>query len=142
MTRFLMSLEDALDLVLFAFANAKQGDIFIQKAPASTVKNLSLALISLMNIKAQIITIGTRHGEKLYETLISREEMVKCENLGRFYRIPIDNRELNYENYFSCGLSEIEGYSDYTSHNAKQLNINDLTNLLLNTNEVKDSLYV
>ena len=122
MTRFLMSLEDSVDLVLYAFQHANQGDIFVQKAPAATVGDLAQALKELFNSDSPLCVIGTRHGEKLYESLISREEMAKAENLGNYYRIPADNRDLNYAQYFSQGEETISHLDDYTSHNTKRLN--------------------
>lgn len=130
MTRFLMSLEDSVDLVLYAFQHAKQGDIFVQKAPAATVGDLAQALKELFNKHSPIRIIGTRHGEKLYESLISREEMAKAENLEYYYRIPADNRDLNYAQYFSEGEETISHSDDYTSHNTKRLNVEDVKMLL------------
>ena len=117
MTRFLMSLEDSVDLVLHAFEHGQQGDIFIQKAPASTVEDLAQALKELFGKANDIKVIGTRHGEKLYESLVSREEMAKSEDMGRYYRIPADNRDLNYKKYFVEGEERINEFDDYTSHN-------------------------
>ena len=117
MTRFLMSLDDSVDLVLHAFKHAKQGDIFVQKSPASTVGVLAKALKKLFNSEIPVKIIGTRHGEKLYESLISREEMAKAEDLGLYYRIPADNRSLNYNKYFIDGEETISNQKDYTSHN-------------------------
>jgi UDP-N-acetylglucosamine 4,6-dehydratase len=130
MTRFLMSLEDSVDLVLYAFEHAKQGDIFVQKAPAATVGDLAQALKELFNRNSPVRVIGTRHGEKLYESLISREEMAKAENLGNYYRIPADNRDLNYAQYFSEGEETISHLDDYTSHNTKRLNVEEIKVLL------------
>jgi UDP-N-acetylglucosamine 4,6-dehydratase len=130
MTRFLMSLEDSVDLVLYAFQYAKQGDIFVQKAPAATVGDLAQALKELFNKQSPFRIIGTRHGEKLYESLISREEMAKAENLEDYYRIPADNRDLNYAQYFSEGEETISHLDDYTSHNTKRLNVEDIKMLL------------
>jgi UDP-glucose 4-epimerase len=131
MTRFLMSLKDSVDLVIYAFRNAEQGDIFVQKAPASTVLDLAYALIDVFGgNKDNIKIIGTRHGEKLYESLVSREEMAKAEDLGKYYRIPADNRDLNYSNYFDVGELKVSELNDFTSHNADQLNISGVKNLL------------
>ena len=140
MTRFLMPLEDSVDLVLYAFECGKQGDIFIQKAPASTVLILATALKELFNADNPISVIGTRHGEKLYESLISREEMVKADGRGRYYRIPADNRDLNYAQYFSQGEERISNESDYNSHNVVGLNIEEVKELLLSLDFIKDEL--
>lgn len=130
MTRFLMSLKDSVDLVLHAFENAKSGDIFVQKAPAATIADLAKALIELLGSKAGINIIGTRHGEKLYETLVSREEMARVQELGDFYRIPADGRDLNYAKYFSEGELAVSTLDDYTSHNTKRLDVNEVKTLL------------
>ncbi len=131
MTRFLMSLEDSVDLVLHAFEHAKQGDIFVQKSPASTVGVLAQALKELFESDAPIRIIGTRHGEKLYESLISREEMAKADDMGRYYRIPADNRDLNYAKYFVEGEPRISEFDDYTSHNTQRLDVDGVTSLLM-----------
>lgn len=130
MTRFLMSLEDSVDLVLYAFENANQGDIFVQKAPASTVAVLAEALQQLFNKKAPIKFIGTRHGEKLYETLVSREEMVKAIDMGKYFQIPADNRDLNYSQYFVEGDLNISNVEDFTSHNTRLLDIEGVKKLI------------
>jgi UDP-glucose 4-epimerase len=140
MTRFLMSLEDSVDLVLYAFEHGKQGDIFVQKAPASTVADLAQALKELFQKDSDIRIIGTRHGEKLYESLISREEMAKAQDMGNYYRIPADNRDLNYAQYFSEGEEEISHQNDYTSHNTMRLNVAQIKNLLLKLDYIKDEL--
>lgn len=140
MTRFLMSLEDSVDLVLCAFEHGEQGDIFVQKAPASTVLDLAKALKNLFGKENPIIEIGTRHGEKLFESLISREEMVKAEEMDGYYRIPADNRDLNYANYFSEGEQKISHQEDYTSHNTRRLNIPEIESLLKNLPYVKEQL--
>lgn len=140
MTRFLMSLEASVDLVLYAFQNGQQGDIFIQKAPASTVEHLAAAIKELFCSSAEIQTIGTRHGEKLYESLISREEMAHAQDMGDYYRIPADNRDLNYAKYFSEGDQEISGFDDYTSHNTHRLNIEQIKQLLLSLDFIKEEL--
>ncbi len=140
MTRFLMSLEDSVDLVLYAFEHGEQGDIFVQKAPASTVADLAQAIQELFKKHVDIRTIGTRHGEKLYESLISREEMAKAFDMGRYYRIPADNRDLNYAQYFTEGETEISRQEDYTSHNTDRLNIDQIKNTLLKLDYIKDAL--
>lgn len=131
MTRFMMTLEDAVDLVLYAFEHAKQGDLFVQKAPSATVGTLAQALIDLYKSSSQIKVIGTRHGEKLYETLVNREDMIKAEDLGEYYRIPADNRDLNYEQYFSEGMPDIANLNEYHSHNTAILDIEGMKQLLL-----------
>ena len=140
MTRFLMSLEDAVDLVIFAFKNANQGDLFVNKAPASSIGDLAESLKDIFNAQNEIKIIGTRHGEKLYETLCTREEMQKAEDMGDFYRIPADNRDLNYNRYFSEGEEDISKIEDYHSHNTIQLTKDDLKNTLLDLQFIKDSL--
>ncbi len=140
MTRFLMSLEDSVDLVLYAFEHGKQGDIFVQKAPASTLDDLAQALKSLFASTSSIRIIGTRHGEKLYESLISREEMAKADDLGDYYRIPADNRDLNYAQFFSEGEEKISFQEDYTSHNTERLNVEQVKQLLLKLDFIKEQL--
>lgn len=140
MTRFLMSLDDSVELVLYAFENAEQGDIFVQKAPASTVADLATAIKELFNKDEPIRIIGTRHGEKLYESLISREEMAKAEDMGGYYRIPADNRDLNYAQYFTEGEEEVSHMEDYTSHNTDRLNVSQVKSLLLKLDYIKDEL--
>ena len=140
MTRFLMSLEDSVDLVLYAFEHGKQGDIFVQKAPASTLDDLAQALKSLFASTSSIRIIGTRHGEKLYESLISREEMAKVDDLGDYYRIPADNRDLNYAQFFSEGEEKISSQEDYTSHNTKRLSVEQVKQLLLKLDFIKEQL--
>lgn len=140
MTRFLMSLEDSVDLVLHAFEHSQQGDIFVQKAPASTVADLAQALVELFGKNNAIKIIGTRHGEKLYESLISREEMAKSEDMGRYYRIPADNRDLNYEKYSLDGEEEVSLLDDYTSHNTQRLSVQEIKALLLNLEYIKTEL--
>ncbi len=140
MTRFLMSLEDSVDLVLHAFEQAKQGDIFIQKSPASTVGDLAQALQELFGREAPVNIIGTRHGEKLYESLISREEMAKAEDMGRYYRIPADNRDLNYKKYFVEGEQNISDLDDYTSHNTERLDVSQIKSVLLKLNYIQEML--
>lgn len=131
MTRFMMTLEDAVDLVLYAFENANQGDLFVQKAPSATVGTLAEALIDLYKSKSEIKVIGTRHGEKLYETLVNREDMVKAHDLGEYYRIPADNRDLNYDQYFSEGTPELSNLEEYHSHNTAILDKEGMKKLLL-----------
>jgi len=131
MTRFMMNLEDAVDLVLFAFEKGNNGDIFVQKAPACTIEMLAQALIELYNAKSEIKVIGIRHGEKIYETLVNKEEMAKAEDLGDYYRIPADNRDLNYDKYFSQGEEDISKMEEYTSHNTYRLNLEETKKLLL-----------
>jgi UDP-glucose 4-epimerase len=140
MTRFLMSLEDSVDLVLYAFEHAQQGDIFVQKAPASTVADLAQAIKELFDRDNPIKVIGTRHGEKLYESLISREEMAKAEDMGRYYRIPADNRDLNYKKYFVDGEIHISELDDYTSHNTERLDVKKIKELLLKLEYVRGEL--
>lgn len=140
MTRFLMSLEDSVDLVLYAFEHGEQGDIFVQKAPASTVADLAQALKELFNKDDQVRVIGTRHGEKLYESLISREEMAKAQDMGDYYRIPADNRDLNYAQFFSEGEEKISHQDDYTSHNTERLNVEQVKTLLLKLDFIKEEL--
>jgi UDP-N-acetylglucosamine 4,6-dehydratase len=140
MTRFLMSLEDSVDLVLHAFEHAEQGDIFVQKAPASTVEDLAQALKELFSSNCSVRVIGTRHGEKLYESLISREEMAKAEDMGRYYRIPADNRDLNYKKFFVEGEQHISELDDYTSHNTERLSIQGIKNILLKLDYIQEQL--
>jgi UDP-glucose 4-epimerase len=143
MTRFLMSLADSVDLVLYAFTHGQQGDIFVQKAPASTVGDLAQALKELFGQPGkQTQVIGTRHGEKLYESLISREEMAHAIDMGGYYRIPADNRDLNYAKYFSEGETDISTLDDYTSHNTKRLNVEEVKSLLLTLDYIKEELDV
>ena len=140
MTRFMMTLDHAVELVLYAFKNGKNGDMFVQKSAATTIGNLAQALKELYNSTSQIKIIGTRHGEKLYETLVNREEMVKAEDLGGYYRIPADNRDLNYDSYFSDGETKVSILEDYHSHNTAQLNIAQTKNLLLKLDSIQDDL--
>jgi len=131
MTRFLMSLDDSVDLVIHAFQNATQGDIFVQKAPASTVEDLAQALKELFESEVAIKIIGTRHGEKLYESLLSREEMAKAEDMERYYRVPMDGRDLNYNKFFVDGESAVTRFNDYTSHNTTRLDVSGVKDLLI-----------
>jgi UDP-N-acetylglucosamine 4,6-dehydratase len=140
MTRFMMTLDGAVDLVIFAFQNGKPGDIFVQKSPASTIDVLAKALLKLYNSNSPIKIIGTRHGEKLYETLVNREEMTKAEDMGLFYRIPADNRDLNYNRYFIEGETQIAQMEEYTSHNTHRLNLEETMQLLLKLESVQKDL--
>ena len=140
MTRFLMSLEDSVDLVLFAFRHGQQGDIFVQKAPASTVADLAQALRELFEGKQEARIIGSRHGEKLHESLISREEMARAQDMTGYYRIPADNRDINYDKYYSEGEEKISYTDDYTSHNTTRLNVEQIKSLLLTLDFIKEAL--
>jgi UDP-glucose 4-epimerase len=140
MTRFLMSLEESVDLVLYAFEHAMPGDILVQKAPASTVGDLATALSELLNRSGEIRIIGTRHGEKLYESLVSREEMSRAEDLGRFYRIPADARDLNYDKYFVQGETAISEFTDYTSHSTERLNVSQVKQVLRKLAIVREAI--
>ena len=140
MTRFMMTLEDAVDLVWFAFENAKQGDLFVQKSPAATVEVLAKALIDLYKSNSKIKIIGTRHGEKLYETLVNREDMIKAEDIGDYYRIPADNRDLNYDQFFSEGDKKINSVIEYHSHNTNLLDIAAMKTLLMKLPLIKSDL--
>jgi UDP-N-acetylglucosamine 4,6-dehydratase len=131
MTRFMMTLDDAVDLVIYAFEHGNQGDLFVQKSPAATIDVLAKAILELKNSKLEPVYIGTRHGEKLYEVLVTQEEMIKSEDLGSFYRIPADNRNLNYDNYFTKGSSKIQKVDSYNSHNTKRLDLEGMKKLLL-----------
>ena len=141
MTRFMMSLDDAVDLVLFAFENGQSGDIFVQKAPAATVELLAHTMKNILGVPDhEVKTIGTRHGEKLYETLLTKEEMVKAIDMERYYRIPADTRDLNYNQFFEEGEEVVTEAGEYHSHNTHRLNEDELTELLLNLREIKDDL--
>ncbi|MEI6825267.1 MAG: polysaccharide biosynthesis protein [Desulfuromonadales bacterium] len=140
MTRFLMSLDDAVDLVIYAFNHAHQGDVFVQKAPASTIFDLAVAIKELFQADNSINVIGTRHGEKLYETLLTREEFVKAEDLGEYFRIVPDGRDLNYGKYFTEGEEKISKVEDYNSHNTRRLNIKEIKALLLELDYIKQEL--
>lgn len=140
MTRFMMSLEDAVELVLFAFNNSSQGDIFVQKSPAATIGLLAETLQEIFNVNNEIKVIGTRHGEKLYESLLSKEEAVKSIDMGYYFRVPADTRDLNYSKFFNEGNSNIQLYEEYNSHNTVRLNKIELKNLLLNLPYVKNEL--
>jgi UDP-glucose 4-epimerase len=141
MTRFLMSLNDAVDLVLFAFENGNPGDLFVNKAPAATIGDLAQAIKELAELDHPISVIGTRHGEKLYETLCTREEMLIAQDMGNFYRIPADNRDLNYALYFSEGAHEISSIEDYNSHNTQRLDIVGIKKLISTLGFVKRELF-
>ena len=140
MTRFLMSLEDSVDLVLHAFKYANQGDIFIQKAPASTVKDLAQAIKELFKSNSGIQIIGTRHGEKLYESLLAREEMAKADDMERYYRVPMDDRDLNYNKFFIEGEANISGLEDYTSHNTVRLTVPEIKDVLMKLQFIRSAL--
>lgn len=135
MTRFMMSLDNAVDLVFFAFENGKNGDIFVQKSPAVTIGTLASALIKIFNAKSKIKYIGVRHGEKMHETLITKEEIINCEDIGNYYRINPDNRDLNYDKYFIKGNSTNQ-IEEYNSYNTNQLNLDETVELLLSLPEV------
>ncbi|PPS23203.1 polysaccharide biosynthesis protein [Brachyspira murdochii] len=140
MTRFLMSLDESVDLVLFAFNNAVNGDIFVQKAPACTIMDLALAIKEIFNPNAEIKIIGTRHGEKTYETLINKEDMIKAVDMGNFYKIPADNRDLNYDKYFIDGNIEVSSKEEYNSDNTTRLNKDEVKEKLLSLDYVKNEL--
>ena len=140
MTRFLMSLKESVDLVLYAFEHARPGDIFVQKSPACTIEALAEAMRQLLRPGAEIRIIGTRHGEKLYESLVSREEMARAEDLGRYYRIPADTRDLNYNKYFVEGRPEVSQVDDYTSHNTERLTVDEVKRTLLSLDIIRRAL--
>jgi UDP-glucose 4-epimerase len=142
MTRYLMSLDEAVDLVLFAFQNGNQGDLFVQKAPASTIGDLAQAILELFDAPNPIQVIGTRHGEKLYETLCTREEMAKAIDLGNFYKIPADNRDLNYGKYFETGDTKTSALEDYNSHNTQRLNVEEIKEKLLTLDYIQEELKI
>lgn len=140
MTRYMMTLDDAVDLVLYAFENGYQGDLFVQKAPAVTLDVLADALKDLFNTDTEVKIIGTRHGEKLYETLVTREEMFRSEDMGHYFRIPADARDLNYDRFFIEGRKDIYQVEDYNSHNTYRLDKNDMKQLLLKIPEVRENV--
>jgi len=140
MTRFMMTLDDAVDLVIYAFEHGQNGDIFVQKAPAATIHDLAVALKELYNAPNEIHIIGTRHGEKLYETLVNREEMSKAIDMGDYFRIPADNRDLNYGKYFTEGQSKVSKVEEYTSHNTQRLDVQGMKQLLLKLRFVREDL--
>jgi len=140
MTRFLMSLDESVDLVLYAFEHAQPGDIFVQKAPASTVGDLAQAMKEMLNSDSEVKVIGTRHGEKLYESLLSREEMARADDLGDYYRIPADSRDLNYAKYFVEGEVAIPTFDDYTSHNTQRLDVEGVKQTLMKLDIIREAL--
>ena len=140
MTRFMMTLEDAVDLVLFAFENAEPGDMFVQKAPGATIETLSKALLELYQSNSALKVIGTRHGEKLYESLLTKEEKLKAIDLDNYYRIPSDNRDLNYSNYISEGEDSTNDIEDYNSHNTNRLDVEGMKKLLLKLDFIKEDI--
>ena len=140
MTRYMMTLDDAVDLVLYAFEHGNNGDLFVQKAPAVTLDILAEALKDLYKAKTEVRVIGTRHGEKLYETLVTREEMAKSEDMGDYFRIPCDARDLNYDKYFVEGEEKVSKFEDYNSHNTRRLDIEGMKELLLRLNEIKEDI--
>lgn len=140
MTRYLMSLEEAVELVVFAFQNAKAGDIMVQKSPASTIGDLAKALIELFEVDNKVRIIGTRHGEKLYETLLTREEYVVAEDMVGFYRVPADTRDLNYDKFFEEGDSKLSSTEEYNSHNTYRLSVEEVKGKLLELDYVRKEL--
>jgi len=140
MTRYMMTLDDAVDLVLYAFEHARNGDLFVQKAPAATIEVLAKAIIDLYKSNSKIRVIGTRHGEKLYETLVTREEMAKAEDMGDYYRIPADNRDLNYDKFFVEGDEKISEIEEYHSHNTARLDVEGMKKLLLKLDVVQETM--
>ena len=140
MTRFMMTLDDAVDLVIYAFQHGENGDLFVQKAPAATIEVLAKAIIELYKSNSQVKVIGTRHGEKLYETLVTREEMAKAEDMGNYFRIPADNRDLNYDKYFVEGQEEVSVIDDYHSHNTKRLDVEGMKALLMKLDFVRKGI--
>ena len=141
MTRFLMSLEESVDLVMYAFEHAQPGDIFVQKAPASTVGDLAQAMMELMGKEQAVKVIGTRHGEKLFESLVSQEEMARADDLGGYYRIPADGRDLNYDKYYVEGETKVASFEDYTSHNTQRLTVEQVKTILLKLDIVREALH-
>ncbi|MDU5106513.1 polysaccharide biosynthesis protein [Clostridium sp.] len=142
MTRYLMSLEEAVELVIFAFKNAQAGDIMVQKSPASTIGDLAQAIKELFDVDNEIKVIGTRHGEKLYETLLTREEYLNAEDMGDFFRVPADKRDLNYDKYFELGNEKLSIDKEYNSHNTKILNISEIKEKLLELDYIKKELEI
>ena len=140
MTRFTMTLADAVDLVLYAFENGHNGDLFVQKAPAATLTVLAEALKQLYNKNTEVKIIGTRHGEKLYETLVAREEMARAEDMGNYFRIPCDTRDLNYDKYFKDGQEKVSLIEDYHSHNTTRLSVEEMKSLLLKLDEIQNDI--
>ena len=146
MTRFMMTLDDAVDLVVYAFEHAHNGDLFVQKAPAATLSTLAQALKEVYSRvdpkygETEVRVIGTRHGEKLYETLVTREEMAKAIDMGKYYRIPCDTRDLNYDKYFTEGNEDVSKIEDYHSHNTQRLNVDEMKELLLRLRFIREDL--
>jgi len=140
MTRFMMTLDDAVHLVLYAFRHGENGDIFVQKSPAATIKTLAEAMIDLYNADTEIKYIGTRHGEKLYETLVTKEDMVNAEDMDQYYRIPADTRDLNYAQFFSEGNEAEAEVEDYHSHNTTRLDVEGMKELLLKLDIIQEDL--
>lgn len=140
MTRFIMSLEEAVELVVFAFNNAEAGDIMVQKAPASTISDLAQALKGLFHVDNKIRTIGIRHGEKMYETLLTKEEAIHAIDMGNFYRVPADKRDLNYEKYFEKGTSTHNNVTEFNSNNTKILNVEEIKEKLLTLEYVRNEI--
>jgi UDP-glucose 4-epimerase len=140
MTRFMMTIEGAVDLVLYAFTHGTPGDIFVQKAPAASIGTLAKALLRLLNSENEVRVIGTRHGEKLYETLLNREEMAHVEDLGDYYRVPADVRDLNYSSFFSSGIAEVSKAVDYNSNNTELLEVDGMMDLLKKLQCVQDAM--
>jgi len=138
MTRFMMTLNDAVDLVIYAFQHGRNGDLFVQKAPAATLETLAWALKEMLKKDTPVKVIGTRHGEKLYETLVTREEMARAEDMGNYYRIPCDTRDLNYDKYFVEGQEKVSVIEDYHSHNTRRLNVEEMKSLLLQLGEIRE----
>lgn len=138
MTRFMMTLNDAVDLVIYAFENGKQGDLFVQKAPAATIETLAQAVCKMENVEENIKHIGTRHGEKLYEVLVTKEEMLNAEDLGDYFRVPADNRDLNYNKYEIHGNEKINEMQEYTSHNTQRLDVDGMIKLLIKMGEIEE----
>jgi UDP-glucose 4-epimerase len=141
MTRFLMSLEESVGLVLYAFEHARPGDVFVQKSPASTIGDLAVAIRELLQRENPIHIIGTRHGEKLYESLVSREEMVRAEDLGTYYRVPADSRDLNYDKYFTEGMRKVSMEDDYTSHNTRRLDVEGIKGVLRRLDVIREAMH-
>lgn len=142
MTRFMMTLNEAIDLVIFAFQHGHNGDLFVQKAPAATIDVLAKALIELYQADSKVRIIGTRHGEKIFETLVTREEMSRSEDIGDYYRVPCDNRDLNYDKYLALGQEKLSKIEDYTSHNTRRLDVEEMKSLLMKVTFIKDDLNI
>jgi UDP-glucose 4-epimerase len=140
MTRFMMSIDDAVDLVLYAFQHAEPGDLFVQKAPAATIETLALAMNAIFQVDSPIQIIGTRHGEKEFETLLTREEMLRAVDLGGYYRVPADNRDLNYDAYFVEGSHQLSELADYNSHNTRRLNREEMVDTLYKLDYIRNEI--